>query len=92
MSLGNDGLCRLEQICIPFILQSNVVVDGNGTAISCKGMTYEWRAPELRDEEALFDLPFQVRQLNDTWAYGKLSLDLVLGIRDSVLDSYLWVL
>jgi hypothetical protein len=42
--------------------------------------------------EALFHLHLQVRQLNDTWAYGKLSSDLVLGIGDSVTDSYLWVL
>jgi hypothetical protein len=64
-----------------------LLLTGMENAISCKGMTYEWRAPELRDDKALFDLPFQVR-----WAYGKLSLDLVLDIGDSVTDSYLWVL
>jgi hypothetical protein len=69
-----------------------LLLTGMENAISCKGMTYEWRALELRDNKAPFDLPFQVRQLNDTWAYGKLSSDLVLGIGDSVTDSYLWVL
>lgn len=56
---------------------SNIVLDDAGNSIlidisGIGGMTHEWRAPEIRDEISPFDLPFQARQLNDTWAYGKL--------------------
>lgn len=56
---------------------SNVVLDDDGNAVlidisGIGGVTHEWRALEIRDKISPFDLPFQTRRLNDTWAYGKL--------------------
>ena len=36
------------------------------------GITHEWRVPEIRNDISPGSLSFEVRQLNDTWAYGKL--------------------
>ncbi|EGE07181.1 serine/threonine protein kinase [Trichophyton equinum CBS 127.97] len=59
------------------IKSSNILLDGKGNAIlidisGIGGTTHEWRAPEIRDEISPLDLPFEVRRLNDVWAYGKL--------------------
>ncbi|KAM5465083.1 hypothetical protein MauCBS54593_006718 [Microsporum audouinii] len=56
---------------------SNIMLDGGGDAVlidisGIGGTTHEWCAPEIQDEISPFDLPFEVRRLNDIWAYGKL--------------------
>lgn len=53
---------------------SNVVCDEKGNAFlidisGIGGVTYSWLAPEMRCEAP--DESFRARQLNDTWAYGK---------------------
>ncbi|KAJ5642731.1 hypothetical protein N7490_006731 [Penicillium lividum] len=73
---------------------SNVVVNGDGDAIlidvsGIGGITHEWRAPEIRDEISPLDLSLQVRQLNDTWAYGKLLLLLASSAGDGPFVSTL---
>lgn len=60
----------------------NVVIDGNGNAVlidisGVGGITHEWRAPEIRDNISPGDLPFEERQLNDTWDYGKLLSEII---------------
>ncbi|OAX83226.1 serine/threonine protein kinase [Emergomyces africanus] len=70
------------------IKPSNIVLDADGNAvlidISCiGGITHGWRAPEIRDEISPSELPYEVRQSNDTWAYGKLLLELVLHAENS---------
>ncbi|KAK1144121.1 hypothetical protein N8T08_005783 [Aspergillus melleus] len=40
-------------------------------------------ADEIRDEISPFDLPFQTRRLNDTWAYGALLKELASKVEDS---------
>ncbi|GIK01719.1 hypothetical protein Aspvir_005757 [Aspergillus viridinutans] len=64
------------------IKPSNVVIDGNGNAVlidisGVGGITHEWRAPEIRDDISPGSLSFEVRQLNDTWAYGKLLSEII---------------
>jgi hypothetical protein len=64
------------------IKPSNVVIDGNENAVlidisGVGGITHEWRAPETRDDISPGGLPFEDRQLNDTWAYGKLLSEII---------------
>lgn len=64
------------------IKPSNVVIDENGNAVlidisGVGGITHEWRAPEIRDDISPISLSFEVRRLNDTWAYGKLLSEIV---------------
>jgi serine/threonine protein kinase len=54
---------------------SNVVCDEKANAFlidisGIGGVTYSWLAPEMRCEAP--DESFRARQLNDTWAYGKM--------------------
>lgn len=58
---------------------SNVVCDEKGNVFlidisGIGGVTYDWLAPEMRREAP--DESFEARQLNDTWAYGKLLLEI----------------
>ncbi|KAJ5507501.1 hypothetical protein N7527_009644 [Penicillium freii] len=67
---------------------SNVVIDGDGNAIlidvsGIGGITHVWLAPEIRNEISPLDLTFHARQLNDTWAFGKLLSLLVSNARYS---------
>ncbi|KAI3055358.1 hypothetical protein CBS147353_11338 [Aspergillus niger] len=64
------------------IKPSNVVIDENRNAVlidisGVGGITHEWRAPEIRDEISPGNLSFEMRRLNDTWAYGKLLSEIV---------------
>lgn len=70
------------------IKPSNVVLDADANAVlidisGVGGMTYEWRSPEARDETLPNDLRNEVRWSNDTWAYGKLLLELVRHLQHS---------
>ena len=56
---------------------SNIVIDSKGNAVIIDisgicGITRQWCSPEIQDEMSPFDLPFEQRQLNDIWAYGRL--------------------
>lgn len=67
---------------------SNVVLDDEGNAVlidisGIGGVTHEWRAPEIQDEISPFDLPFQTRRWNDTWAYGTLLKELASQVEDN---------
>lgn len=69
---------------------SNVVLDNEGNAVlidisGIGGVTHKWRAPEIQDEISPFDLPFQTRRWNDTWAYGTLLKELASQVED---DSF----
>lgn len=66
---------------------SNIVLDKNGNAviidISCfGGVTHEWQAPEILHEIAPLDLPFEVRESNDNWAYGMILKHIALKVED----------
>lgn len=61
---------------------SNVVIDEDGNAVliyisGVGGITHGWRAPEIRDNISPGSLSFEVRQLNDTWASGKLLSEII---------------
>ncbi|OJD16930.1 hypothetical protein AJ78_02967 [Emergomyces pasteurianus Ep9510] len=65
------------------IKPSKVVIDTDGNAVlidisGVGGITHGWRAPEVRDEILPSKLPYEVRQSNDAWVYGKLLLKPVL--------------
>ncbi|KAJ5086979.1 hypothetical protein NUU61_008286 [Penicillium alfredii] len=67
---------------------SNVVLDNDGNTVlidisGIGGVTHEWLAPEIRDEISPFDLPFQTRRMNDTWAYGKVLSEIASKVDDS---------
>ncbi|KAJ5735802.1 protein kinase domain-containing protein [Penicillium malachiteum] len=66
---------------------SNIVLDKDGNAIlidisGIGGITHGWQAPEIHDEITPFDLPFQTRQLNDIWTYGKILKEIASAAGD----------
>ncbi|KAI2957999.1 hypothetical protein CBS147323_8823 [Aspergillus niger] len=66
---------------------SNIVLDADGNAVlidisGIGGVTPEWCAPEVLGDILPRDLPFEQRQLNDVWAYGKLLSEIASQIRD----------
>ncbi|PWY96141.1 protein kinase [Aspergillus sclerotioniger CBS 115572] len=70
------------------IKPANIVIDADGNAVlidisGIGGYTHGWRAPEILGEVQPSELPFAVRRSNDTWAYGKVLLELVLHAGDS---------
>ncbi|KAJ5971891.1 protein kinase domain-containing protein [Penicillium vulpinum] len=70
------------------IKPSNIVLDDDSNAVlidisGIGGVTYEWCAPEIRDEISPFDLPFQTRRLNDISAYGKLLTEIASNAGNS---------
>jgi serine/threonine protein kinase len=72
------------------IKPSNVVLDSDGNAMlidisGIGGVTYEWCAPEIRDEISPIALPFEVRRLCDVWAYGQLLSKIVSHAEDSLV-------
>ncbi|KAL4783833.1 protein kinase [Aspergillus varians] len=72
------------------IKPANIVVDADGNAVlidisGIGGVTHGWCAPEIRDQILPSELPYEVRRSNDTWAYGKLLLQLVIHAEDSSL-------
>ncbi|KAK2786890.1 hypothetical protein FQN52_007634 [Onygenales sp. PD_12] len=77
------------------IKPSNVVIDGEGNAVvidisGIGGITRRWCSPEIQqDETSPFDLPFEQRQLNDVWAYGKLLSDISSHAGDDPFASTL---
>ncbi|EAW20354.1 protein kinase family protein [Aspergillus fischeri NRRL 181] len=76
------------------IKPSNVVLDSDGNAIlidisGIGGVTYEWCAPEIRDEISPIALPFEVRRLCDIWAYGHLLTEIVSHAEDSPVATTL---
>lgn len=73
------------------IKPSNVVIDAGGNAVvidisGIGGITYEWRAPEIRDEISPCSLPLEVRQSNDVWAYGKLLSEMASYAEDGPMS------
>jgi serine/threonine protein kinase len=73
---------------------SNIVLDEDDNAVlidisGIGGVTHEWCAPEIRDEISPFDLPFQTRQLNDIWAYGKVLGEIASKVEDGSFASTL---
>lgn len=77
------------------IKPSNIVLDKDDNAIlidisGIGGMTYEWRAPEIRDEIDTFSLPFENRRLNDIWAYGMLLERIAEQVEEN--DSFVEIL
>lgn len=80
--IGNalDAMHRMKKTHMD-LKPSNVVLDDRGDAIlidisGIGGVTYEWLSPEIKNEINPFDLPFQTRRWNDTWAYGALLKEL----------------
>jgi Protein kinase domain len=79
------------------IKPANVVLDADGNAVlidisGIGGNTHGWCAPEIRDEISPSELPFDVRRLSDTWAYGKLLLEVITHAEDSsTARSLKWV-
>jgi hypothetical protein len=76
------------------IKPSNVVLDSDGNTIlidisGIGGVTYEWCAPEIRDEISPIALPFEVRRLCDVWAYGRLLSEIVSRAEDSPVSRRL---
>ncbi|EEQ35372.1 hypothetical protein McanMca71_004761 [Microsporum canis] len=76
-----DGLnqLHLRNITHMDLKPSNIVIDSEDNAVlidisGIGGVTHEWLAPELRDILDPLSLPFEARQRNDIWAYGKLLL------------------
>ncbi|KAJ5582999.1 serine/threonine protein kinase [Penicillium sp. DV-2018c] len=70
------------------IKPSNIVLDSDGNAVlidisGIGGVTRGWLAPEIRDEISPIDLPFQTRQMNDIWAYGKLLTEIASNAGNS---------
>ncbi|KAJ5131440.1 protein kinase domain-containing protein [Penicillium bovifimosum] len=70
------------------IKPSNIVLDNDGNAIlidisGIGGVTYQWRAPEIRHEISPLDLPFHTRRMNDVWAYGKLLTEIASNAGNS---------
>ncbi|KAJ5666928.1 hypothetical protein N7462_011337 [Penicillium macrosclerotiorum] len=89
VQIGNalDTLHRAKKTHMD-LKPSNVVLDDDGNAVlvdisGIGGMTHEWRAPEIMDEIYPFELPFQTRRLNDTWAYGTLLKKIAFKAEDS---------
>lgn len=77
------------------IKPSNIVLDKDDNAIlidisGIGGMTYEWRAPEIRDEIDTFGLSFKDRRLNDIWAYGMLLKRIAEPVEEE--DSFVEIL
>lgn len=73
---------------------SNIVLDADGNAVfidisGIGGITHNWRAPEIRDEISTHALPFEARQFNDLWAYGKLLSEIVSQAEESPFASVL---
>ncbi|EAU31657.1 predicted protein [Aspergillus terreus NIH2624] len=61
---------------------SNIVIDEDGNAVfidisGVGGITHGWRPPEIRDNISPGSFSFEVRQLNDTRAYGKLLSEII---------------
>lgn len=70
------------------IKPSNVVLDSDGNAIlidisGIGGITRAWCAPEIQDITSPFELPFNVRQWSDVWAYGRLLLEITKHAKQS---------
>ncbi|GKZ32768.1 hypothetical protein AbraIFM66950_002387 [Aspergillus brasiliensis] len=66
---------------------SNIVLDANANAVlidisGMGGITHEWCIPEVQNTIAPCDLPFEQRQQNDIWAYGKLLFEIASQISD----------
>ncbi|RDH28170.1 protein kinase-like protein [Aspergillus welwitschiae] len=66
---------------------SNIVLDADGNAVlidisGIGGVTPEWCAPEVLGDILPRDFPFEQRQQNDVWAYGKLLSEIASQIRD----------
>ncbi|BCS15428.1 hypothetical protein ALUC_70661S [Aspergillus luchuensis] len=66
---------------------SNIVLDADGNAVlidisGIGGFTSEWCAPEVLSDIPPCDLPFEQRQQNDIWAYGKLLSEIASQISD----------
>ncbi|KAJ5256655.1 hypothetical protein N7478_012759 [Penicillium angulare] len=64
----------------------NIVLDKDGNAViidisGIGGITHGWQAPEIRYEISPFDLPFQTRRWNDTWAYGKVLKEITSNLK-----------
>ncbi|KNG87606.1 protein kinase domain-containing protein [Aspergillus nomiae NRRL 13137] len=76
------------------IKPANVVLDAQGNAVlidisGASGITYSWRAPEIRPERSPFDLPFQARLLHDVWAYGKVLSEIATRVGKCTLAETL---
>jgi hypothetical protein len=72
------------------IKPSNVVLDADGNAVLINisgigGITHGWRALETRDEISPFHLLFEVRLLNNIWAYKTLPSEIASHTGDSPL-------
>ncbi|XRM48892.1 hypothetical protein ABZX51_011797 [Aspergillus tubingensis] len=63
---------------------SNIVLDADGNAvlIDISGFTRKWCTCEVRNTISPCDLPFEHRQQNDIWAYGKLLSEIASQISD----------
>lgn len=88
IEIGNalDTIHRVKKTHMD-LKPSNTVLDKHGNAIiidisGIGGVTHEWQAPEIRDEISPFDLPFQTRQLNDIYAYGKVLQEIASKVKD----------
>jgi len=63
---------------------SNVVVNNANEAglidiSGIGGMSWGWRAPEMKTEKKLFDRPLLDRQLNDIYAFGVVLWEIATG-------------
>ena len=76
------------------IKPANIVIDADGNAMlidisGIGGVTHGWCAPEIQDQILPSELPYEVCRSSDTWAYGKLLLQLILHAEDNYLGRVL---
>lgn len=89
------ALCQLHDIerAHMDIKPSNIVFDSMGNAILIDiggmGVTHEWLAPELRGEDCPVYASFRTRLLHDSWAYGKLLLEISIHITEDPFATHL---
>ncbi|KAI0410515.1 kinase-like domain-containing protein [Xylaria grammica] len=75
------------------IKPSNIVISAESKAIlidvSGRGFDHAWLSPEMQSLESPPSQPFPARVANDTWAFGKLALEMANASHDEAERSLL---